>query len=464
MNRLYRLFEAAARREPGRPVLCGRPGGSWIRFRDLREIVDRLGDRLDASSLRLEQIVVASIGNRPAFVAAAIAVWSRGGVFLPVEEDLPEPELEVIRRAFRASILLRARGGMIAIVASEERAARIPGAALVRLTSGTTGSPKGVVVTADQLIADSSAIIARTDLRPDDLNLGVAPLNHTYGFDQIVVPLLLQGTPAILFRRPLPSLILKALRTRRRVALAGVPYILDLLSRHADHAPRGTGLAICLSAGASLPFRTAEAFRRRFGVGVRNLYGTSETGAIASDDTPEADAPEGCVGRPLPGVRLTVDRRGFHHLPPGEGRIVVRGPAIARGYAPIPTEDLSRGRFRTSDLGRIDEEGRLHLTGRISHLVNVSGKKVNPAEIERALLRLPGVKDAAALGVRDALRGERLEAWVAVESGGSRAEEIREALSRALAPHKIPKAIHLVPEIPRTSRGKLDRTRLTGLT
>lgn len=465
MNPLWRSFRALARRGPGRRLVRGGPAARWRTARALRREAGRIAARLRRAGVRRADVVLVVASNRPAFVAAALGVWAADAVLLAVEEGIAASERARIEAAFRPAASITTAGGRPRVAGRAPSGAaagplRCPGAAMIRLTSGTTGAPRGVLVTARQLEADARAIIARTGLRPGDVNLGVVPLSHTYGFDQIVVPMILQGTPALLLRQPLPSLILRALRARGPLVLAAVPYILDLLARRAEGAAaRRSGLRICLSAGAPLPRRTAAAFRERFGVPVRTLYGTSETGAVSSDDTADGSAPEGCVGRPLPGVRVGIARRGPGRLPGSEGRVVVRGPAVASRYVPDASPELGAGRFLTSDLGRLDAEGRLHLTGRVSHLVNVSGRKVNPAEVERALLSIPGVADAAALGVRDPLRGERLEAWVVAEDGRAPAS-IRGALAGRLAAHKLPRAIHVVTALPRTARGKLDRARL----
>jgi len=459
VNALYRLFLNAARREPRRPVLCSRPGSDWIRFGELRARAEVLASRLERAGLRRGGVALLAIGNQPAFVVAALAAWLLDACVLPVPEETSALEVQDAVRTFRPEVVLTAPRGRPAVTAVPGRGARLPGAAAIRLTSGTTGAPRGAVMSARNLIAGGQAMIARFGLRSGDVNLGVVPLNHAYGFDHLILPLVLQRTPVLLLRRPLPALILQALTSRRPMVLAAVPYLLDLLSRHPGATPRRSGLRLCLSAGAPLPRRTAEAFRDRFGVGVRTFYGTSETGGIAYDGSPGADAPEGCVGMPLPGVRVVIEGRHPDRPASSRGRVVVSGPAVGSAYFPRGSPDFANGRFRTSDHGSLDASGRLHLAGRISTMVNVSGRKVNPVEVEHALLAVDGVVDAAALGVADPLRGERLEAWV-VARGSREVASIRTALAARLSPHKIPRSIHIVREIPRTPRGKLDRLRL----
>jgi long-chain acyl-CoA synthetase len=395
------------------------------------------------------------VGNQPALAEVALAVWARDAVLLPVEEGLPEEEMAKLKRRFEPAVVITAPGGRPAIERIDRPRAAAPeilhGAAMIRLTSGSTGEPRGAVMGPEHLIAGGLASLRKIGLRPEDVGLGAVPLHHAYGFDHLILPMILQGTPVVLLRRPLPALLFRALRLRAPICLFGVPYLLDLLARHPGPPRPRTSLRVCVSAGAPLTRATAGAFRERFGVPVRTLYGSSECGAITFDDSADSAGPEGCVGTPMPGVTIRLQR----------GRIAVRSPLVGRGYFPDPSPGFARGRFLTPDLGRVDSEGRLHLRGRVSGLVNVGGRKVNPDEIQRAILALDGVSDAVAMGVNDPLRGERVEAWVVARAAASiSGDEVRARLARSLSAHKMPKAIHFVAEIPRTSRGKVDRVSL----
>jgi len=461
MNPIYRRFEALARRFPRRAALRSLPSGGRTTFGDLDRRSRRFARRLRSAGVRSGDVVMIVIGTRPAFFTAALATWALDAVLLPVDESLPPSEIASLERAFRPAVVVTAPMGRMCLRIGRPPGGRLrsPGAAMIRLTSGTTGSPRGARITASQAIADARAIVSAVPLGPEDVNVAVVPLNHTYGFDNIVMPLLLQGTRAVLLRRPLPALILRALRSRESLVLCGVPFLFDLLSRHPGDPRRVSGLRTCISAGAPLPRKTAIAFRARFGVPIRILYGSTETGGISFDAGDDAGLVEGRVGILLPGVRVRIDRAGLGRLDPGEGRIVVTGPAVGDGYLPEPSLEFAGGIFRTSDLGRLDAEGRLHLSGRLASLVNVSGRKVNPAEVERALLDLDGVTDAVAMGRLDGPRGETVHAWVAARPGVTPGR-LRAALSRVLSRHKLPRTIVLLPAIPRTPRGKVDRLRL----
>ncbi len=502
MNALYRRFTRLATRHPDRPLLREGPDGRWITAGDLLRRARRFALELKRRGVERGSIGLVATGNRPVFFDAVLALWSLDAVVLSIEETHTQGELERIRSAFSPAVEIRAgRRGLR--VTRCDHAATLPGAAIIRMTSGSTGAPRGAVVTGAQVAADGRAIVRKMGIRPEDLNLAAVPLSHSYGFDNIVLPLMMQGTPALLLVRPLPALVLRALRSKRPVVLAAVPYLLDLLARHPDASVRGRfgtttprhGLRLCVSAAAPLPPATAAAFHARFGVPVRNFYGSSETGGIAFDDRDGGSAhhdgdggfasddeaggsnrdsrlggaavnggsrraPEsGFVGTPLPGVTITIERRGLQGLRPCEGRVVVSGPAVASRYFPRNTPDLARGRFTTSDIGRLDERGRLHLTGRLTSLINVAGRKVNPDDVERALLDLGGVMDAAVMGVADPLRGEQVVAWVVARSGTNE-PRIRTELARRLSRHEQPRILKFVRRIPRTTRGKVDRQSL----
>jgi acyl-CoA synthetase (AMP-forming)/AMP-acid ligase II len=272
--------------------------------------------------------------------------------------------------------------------------------------------------------------------------------------DSLLMPLVVQGTPLLLVPAPLPDLLAEALSIAEPAIFCGVPYLFEMLARPDGPSFVRRGLRTCLSAGAPLRARTAAAFRERIGLPIRSFYGTSETGGITYDASPEGDAAaqgDGCVGTPLRGVEVMLEG--------DESRVVVRGPNVASGYIGPVDEGADAGffdgLFRTGDTGRFDEQGRLYLTGRISGLVNVSGRKVNPREIERALLASSGILDAAVLSVADESRGEALVACLVAQDGVTR-EGVMAHLRRSLAPYKIPRRLVFLAELPRGARGKID--------
>jgi long-chain acyl-CoA synthetase len=230
-----------------------------------------------------------------------------------------------------------------------------------------------------------------------------------------------------------------------------VPAYLDALVRMGGPPPWPASLRLVITAGAPLSAATSCRFRELFGLPVHVFYGSSECGGICYDRAGGA-AERGTVGAPVEGVRVTLE----------DGVVTVESPAVAVGYFPDPDERLAGGRFRAGDLAAW-RDGELALQGRVDDLINVKGKKVNPREVEAVLAGLPGLEEAAVLGVAVPGRGELLRAVVACRPGRLTAQEVIAWCRERLSPHKVPRSVLLVDALPRNPRGKLDRAALLAL-
>jgi long-chain acyl-CoA synthetase len=234
--------------------------------------------------------------------------------------------------------------------------------------------------------------------------------------------------------------------------MPATPYLFQLLLQSAGRKSF-KGLRLCVSAGAPLPDGLSRAFKERFGLPLRTFYGASECGGISYDRSREGILPDGCVGTPLDGVEVTV--RPEHGHEEGTGRVSVRSAAVAECYYPEEGIDLEPGRFLTSDLARMDAEGRIHIVGRVDRMINVGGRKVNPAEVESVLRAVPGVRQAVVMGVPDRHRGQAVCACVVGARGLTR-EALLAACGLQLAPFKVPRHIEIVDRIPTNARGKTE--------
>jgi acyl-CoA synthetase (AMP-forming)/AMP-acid ligase II len=352
------------------------------------------------------------------FILDVLRAWRSGQVVCPLELEQPPPVLP---------------GGLPA------------GIAHLKTTSATTASPRVVAVTAPQLLADARNIVATMGLRPDWPNLGVISLAHSYGFSNLVLPLLLHGIPLVLVGAALPEAVRRAAATERAVTLAAVPALWR--SWHgADAIPPNVRLAI--SAGAPLPLALEQNVFAMRGLKIHNFYGCSECGGIAYDATagPRLDA--ACVGAPMRGVAVSVAQ---------DGCLEVRGPAVAQTCWPQPAPCLREGVFHTSDLGEISF-GLIYLRGRAGDQINVAGRKVPPETIERALASHPGVRECLVFGVpsAEAERGETIVACLAAEAGLG-AEPLRQFLMTTLPAWQVPRQWWFVESLAPNERGKLSR-------
>jgi acyl-CoA synthetase (AMP-forming)/AMP-acid ligase II len=490
---LYDHLITSLAASPRRPVATLWPGGGALDVDSFeRRVIGaerrlarlRRGARPGPAALASGDgdLVLLSARNLDSYLVTVATLWKRGSVVLLADADLSRAEIATLVAAFRPSFALFDRrveppGGVLED-AGEDLAglhAWLPprrggrngaaahawaGAAVVRLTSGTTGAPRGILVTAEQLLADARQITSTMDVAPGDTMVAAIPLGHAYGFVHALMALVLQGTRLALIERPLPALLLEVLSGPGPLVFPGTPYLFDLILQAAGRK-RLRGLRLCLSAGAPLPERLSRRLRERFGLPIRTFYGASECGGICYDRSRSGILPDGCVGTPLDGVTVTL--RHETGLPEGTGRVCVSSPAVALRYVPEGRSDaLAAGVFRSADLGRLDDAGRVCLEGRIDHLINVGGRKVNPVEVEAVLRGIEGVRHVVVFGRPDRHRGQSVCACIVARRGLTR-EAVLAACRDRLAPFKIPRRLEFVDAIPVTARGKTDHRSLVRL-
>ncbi len=315
----------------------------------------------------------------------------------------------------------------------------------LKTTSASTAGPRVVAVTATQLAADAENIVATMGLRRDWPNLGVISLAHSYGFSNLVLPLLLHGIPLTLVPSPLPEGIRQAAANEAAITLAAVPALWRAW-HEAGAIPPNVKLAI--SAGAPLPLPLEREIYNANGLKIHNFLGASECGGIAYDasDTPRDQA--ACVGAALRNVQL---RQGE------DGCLQVRGPAVAQTYLPEPDARLGNGCFLTSDLVVL-KNGLAFIHGRVCDQINVAGRKVSPETVERALLAHPGVRDCLVFGAPSTDR-ERSENIVACVVGNSAAtsDALKQFLLAKLPAWQVPRDWWFVESLEVNHRGKLSR-------
>jgi acyl-CoA synthetase (AMP-forming)/AMP-acid ligase II len=426
---------AAALAEWGnRPAVLAADGSV---ARTFAEVEDEAQARAaDFAALPPRSIVAVQIGNAPDWPAVFLALLRTNHLTLPLGGDLAPPPF--------ADALFSPARRLTPLPAA--RLSPPPTAVLLKLTSGTTGAPRAVWFTAVQLAADCAQICATMGITRGDVNFGAIPLAHSYGFSNLLTPLLLRGVPLALSEDRLPRALLAGLERTGATVFPGTPVLFQHLA--ALDVPRPPRLRLCISAGAPLPRATWEAFHARFGLGIHTFYGSSECGGIAYDRSGSLVG-EGHVGTALEGVSLA---------PRGDGRLEVRSAAVGGGYFPeADPETLDGSRFVPGDLVRLTEHG-LVLTGRAGDLINVAGRKLNPADVERCVVQFPGVRAAVVFGVVSPRRGEEPVVCVAGD-GIDPAALLRHCLAN-LPAWQAPRDVWLVPEIPADERGKTSRRRL----
>ncbi|HEV7484069.1 MAG TPA: class I adenylate-forming enzyme family protein [Thermoanaerobaculia bacterium] len=397
-------------------------------------------------------VIAIQLPNSVDMIAAFGAVLKRKLVAILIDRDGTESEVGNVLSHFNARGLVYRRGNDVMISTRAAVRPNLPaGARLIKLTSGSTGMPKGIVATETNLRADCINICATMDIRPDDINLGAIPMSHSYGFSNLVTPLLVQGTAVVISNDYLPQSVLNLCNRFSCTVAPLIPMVFDHLITAGDGEFKT--VRTFLSAGAPLPPSVSRRFRERFGIPIHTFYGCSECGGITYDREGAA-VERGTVGRAMENVTLTSKR----------GRLIVRGDNVALGYLhdAITFQPFDDGVFVTDDLIDVRENGEIAITGRASELINTAGKKVNPREVEQVLLRIDGVREAKVYGEPAGARGDVVAAAVVADPDVTR-EQIRAWCLAHLSPHKVPRIVKLIESIPVDERGKVKRAALAAL-
>lgn len=435
-------------------------------FNTRREVLRTFAE-IDAEAVTFEHerlhafaagsVIAIQLGNHPSWPALLLACLRSRLVVLPIERTISQQEREAAFRVCQASAWITnvdADGGDVSI--TERSAAGVEWTehhpSLLKLTSGTTAAPRAIRFRSEQLVADCLQICETMGITDADVNFGVIPISHSYGFSNLLAPLLVRGVPLVLSSDRMPRAVLDDLARSKATVFPGMPVFYQAFCEMKD-VPRLPALRLCISAGAPLPLPVARRFREKFGRPIHSFYGSSECGGICYDREATLEE-QGFVGAAMKGVALEM-------LDPAANatRIRVHTAAAGDGYFPEPDpEKLGYGRFAPDDLLTPSGTG-FRIVGRVSEIINVAGKKVNPAEVEATLLDFGGVREAAAFGIRSPLRNEEVAACVVADAGVSE-PELLEHCRRRLSGWQAPKRIIFLSEMPVSERGKISRRAL----
>lgn len=470
-NLLAETLLGAGRRAPERVAI--RWGGEAVTYGQLDALSARIARALvEVYGVAPGDRVAVQLATRPEVLALNVACARAGAIYVPLNPAYTDPEVValvddaapalVVRDTplahavarVAADELLAVAAGLAGDVADARCDADAPAALL--FTSGTTGRPKGALLTHGNLAFGCTTLNRAWGITADDVLTHALPLFHVHGLFVAAYCTLSSGATMRLLPRFDVGEVLDALGESS--LMMGVPtHYVRLLADERLTAERAAGVRLFVSGSAPLARATSEAFYERTGQRILERYGTTETGMIASNPL-EGERRPGSVGPALPGVEVRVSGG-----PPGS--VEVRGPNVFAGYWNRPelrdATFTEGGFFVTGDLGVLAKDGYLEIVGRSRDLVITGGLNVYPAEVERAIDALPGVVESAVVGVPDADFGEAVTAVVVLEPGVVLGEdEVREGVRPVLAPYKVPKHVRFVAELPRNAMGKVEKARL----
>jgi malonyl-CoA/methylmalonyl-CoA synthetase len=454
---------------PSVPILFDRRHG-WTTAGEFEDATRRVAGRLQAAGLEPGDRMLFSAESSLELVTAHVAALRSGIVVVPTNTAYREREVAHIVGDARPRAALvdsddRARwvhaaggSGMLVVGPDVDLADRDPealdgaapdGPALIGYTSGTTGSPKGAVLSHANLLAGSESVGLAWRWSAADRLVLALPLFHAHGLCVGLHGTLLAGASAVLVSRFDVDAVLDAVGEHVASLFFGVPTMYHRLAQ----SPRVGELArlrLCVSGSAPLPAELHRALAERGGQQVLERYGMTETLMLVSNPY-DGERRPGTVGLPLPGVDL--------RLADGEGaEIQARGPNVFSGYWERPqatAESFIDGRFRTGDLGAVDSDGYVRILGRSKELIISGGFNVYPREIEEVLLAHPDVAEVAVIGTPSEEWGEIVTAFIVPAGDHHAAEPLLAFAAERLAPYKRPRLGHIVDSLPRNALGKV---------
>jgi long-chain acyl-CoA synthetase len=424
-------------------------------FRDIESHARAFEAKMD--SFLPGTVVAVQIGNHEDWPSIFIACTRRRLVVLPLDESVSEQQRDAALEICRANAVVSAvpseNSPQITWLRTADSAAdwNENPPTLLKLTSGTTAAPRAIRFRSHQLLADCNQICDTMDISDDDLNFGVIPISHSYGFSNLLTPLIARGVPMVVSRDRTPRAVLADLARTGATVFPGTPTFYQAFCDIGDVPPLPK-LRLCISAGAPLSSAVAKKFFEEFKQPIHSFYGASECGGICYDRH-GTTFEDGFAGEPMQGVQVEC-------IDPTESasQIRVRSAAVSDGYFPEADDrKLGNGVFVPDDLLE-RQNSALKIVGRISDVINVAGKKVNPAEVEAHLLSFKGVRQVVVFGrpTGVGLRNEEVAACVLASPDVSESNLLRFCRT-ALSGWQVPKRIFIVDIIPTNERGKINR-------
>lgn len=502
--RVEEFLRRSAQRFPDKTALVA--GGTRLSFRALDELSDALAHALVRRGLARGERVLVFMDNCWEAVAAIFGILKAGCVFSPVNASTKADKLAYVLNNCRASaVFTQARLARIAAEAiARSPSARLtvvagaaqtdgadtlrfedallikPGArmdagialdlAMLVYTSGSTGFPKGVMMTHQNVVAAATSITAYLENTADDVILNVLPISFDYGLYQILMAAKVGATLVLEKSFAFPQRILEKAAAERVTGLPLVPTMAAILLQMRDLKSSALpDLRYITNTAAALPPAHIERLQELFpATRIYSMYGLTECKRCTWLPPGELRNRIGSVGIAIPGTEAYVVDENGERAPPGVvGELVIRGPHVMKGYwedeeataralraGPFPWEKV----LYTGDLFRADENGFLYFVGRKDDIIKTRGEKVSPKEVENALYSLPGVREAAVVGVPDPVLGMALKAVIAAdpESALSEQDVIRHC-ARRLEDYMVPKSVEFRDELPKTESGKISR-------
>ena len=494
---LSRLLENTAKRIPRRTGL--RFEGESYTYQELDTLTNRMAGGLAAAGLRPGDRCILMMPSCPEFIIVYYALAKMGVVIIPVNFLYKSHELSHIFRDSEArgfigmEPYLKEPGDVftnlpqpsIRIASGVE-----PGSDFIPLeslagadsymthtagdddplaifyTSGTTGLPKGAVLSHKNLYSNAVTVADMRTTGPDDIVIGALPLYHIYGQTSLLNASIYLGLNLHLFRQFDPKAVISLIENAESTILIAVPTMLNRLLLETDRIGiERSSLRFCISGGASLPVEVLNKFQERFMTVIYEGYGLTECSPVCVENPFGGKTKPGSIGLPIPGFKVRIVNDLKKDLAPGHvGELIVQGPGVMKGYLNEPEETartVMNGWLHTGDMARMDEDGYIYVVDRVKDMIVCGGYNIYPKEIEMVLYSHPAVLEAAVVQAFDDVKGEIPKAFIVLKPGQDMTgQEMNKFCRENLAPYKVPRLFEFVDELPKTVTGKIRKVEI----
>ncbi|MEY8732035.1 long-chain-fatty-acid--CoA ligase [Peribacillus frigoritolerans] len=479
-------------------------GDKSITYQELNQKVDQLAAGLYVQGIRKGDGVALILGNSPEFLIAYYGILRLGAFVVPINPLYTqgeinyfldncqakavithvsvEPKLSEIKKHLKTLKLIVYTGAEeqestwehLMETGTSINAYGSPyideeDLAVILYTSGTTGKPKGAMLTHRNLVSNADSISKLLELDDKDRVVAVLPMFHVFCMTVCLNAPIACGATVLIQPKFSPHDVVTTIREKKATVFAGVPTMYSFIYQLPEASAEDCqSIRLCISGGASIPAELLHNFENKFSVSILEGYGLSETAPLVAINPLKGTRKPGSIGFNIPAVQSKVVNEFGKELPRREvGELVVQGPNVMKGYLGMPkatSAAFNDGWFYTGDLATMDEEGYIYIVDRKKDIIIVGGYNVYPREVEEVLYQHPAVVEAAVIGVPDGEYGESVKAFVVVKNEQITMNDIIQFCQDKLVKYKLPKRVEFLKEMPKNSTGKILRRELRGLT
>ncbi|WP_088040915.1 long-chain fatty acid--CoA ligase [Bacillus sp. EAC] len=465
--------------------------GIKTNYEQLLSSINDIAEILVGNEVQKGDKVALLLGNSPEFIQSYLAVLKLGAIVIPLNPAFTESEISYILNDSSTKLVITTSSQKEKLVNVQKEIKSLKkyllinelqqmnrinnhtqnvvyeenDPAVILYTSGTTGHPKGAVLSHSNLIENAKDFSKMIELNETDRMIAVLPMFHSFCLTLCVNMILLNGATIIIIPKFHPTELVEIIRKERATLMAAVPTIYNYLNQiNTASSEDFKSMRACISGGASIPIELLQSIQKKYNLLIVEGYGLSETAPVLTFNPYRGICKPGSVGIDLPSVETKIFDENGHEVERGTvGEVVATGPNIMSGYLNKLEETekaFVNGWFKTGDLGKKDEDGYLFLLDRKKDVIITNGYNVYPREIEERLYQYPKVIEAAVVGKPDELVGESVCAYLIVSDDTVTEADLIEFCKKELIHYKVPKQIHFVKELPKNSTGKILKRKL----